>query len=83
MSRSYTFTITPEQATDMAQEVHNDIDQNGEISQERILDCLVEELGVRLNEWLEEVIDWGKIEEDDLDARETYYEILEAEKGEY
>ena len=34
-------------------------------------------------EWLQDNIDWDKILDDDRDARETYYEIEEAKKGDY
>ena len=81
--RSYNFTITPKQATEYAQQLHNDIDQNGEINQKRIVEAFMEDYSEKLGDWFEENVDWGKILEDDLDMRDTMREIEEAERGEY
>lgn len=74
--RSYTLNLTPRQATEMAQEIHNEIDANGEIEQPKIIGLLVEELSEKLAYWLEENIDWGQIESNDLEAREDYKEYF-------
>lgn len=74
--RNYTFQITPSQATEMAQNIHNDIDDNGEINQENIIELMVEELSEQFENWLEENIDWGLIVNDDLEAREDSKEYF-------
>lgn len=81
--RSYNFTITPKQATEYAQQLHNDIDQNGEINQKRIVEAFMEDYAEKIGDWFEENVDWDQILEDDLDMRETIAEIEKAERGEY
>ena len=73
------FRITPEMATDMAQLVHNEIDLNGQLEEEKIIDCLCDQYG----EWLWDAIDWQKILDDDAETREYIEEREEAAKGEY
>ena len=77
--RNFTFQITPRQATEMAQEIHNDIDENGEIRQENIIELLTEELSEKIESWLEENIDWGQLASEDLAAKEDYKEYLNSQ----
>lgn len=81
--KGYNFTITPKQATEFAQKFHNEIDQSGDISQNRITETFMEIYSEELGDWFEENVDWGQILEDDLDMRDTMREIEEAERGEY
>lgn len=74
--RSYTYQITPEKVTEMAQDIHNDIDQNGEISCDGIVEVIVDELVNGLKAWVEENIDWAEIAYQDLDAKEDSREYL-------
>lgn len=73
------FKMYPKWATDAAQMIHNQIDTNGDINENKIIECMVE----RYAEWLQDNINWEEIEDNDRDARETYYEIEEAKKGDY
>lgn len=77
--RNYTFQITPSQATEMAQAIHNDIDENGEINEGNIVELLSEELAEKLEAWLKENIDWGQIASDDLATREDYKEFFNSQ----
>lgn len=77
--RNYTFQITPRQATDMAQDVHNDIDENGNINQDNIIEILVEEMSEKIEDWLKENIDWGQLASEDLAAEEDYKEYLNSQ----
>lgn len=74
--RSYTYTITPKRATEMAQEIHNEIDVNGETNCEAIIDEMVEKLGEGLRAWLEENVDWTDIAYADLEAKNDYHEYI-------
>ena len=74
--RSYNYQITPERITEMAQEIHNDIDYNGDMSCEEIVEELAEELGAGLKAWIEENIDWTEIAYNDMDVRADYHEYM-------
>lgn len=77
------FNITPAQATEMAQEIHNDIDLNGELNEPKIVDNLCETFCEVFEEWLIHNIDWQKIEDDDRDLREFVAEREDAARGKY
>lgn len=81
--RSYDFNITPKKATEMAQQFHNDVEVNGEIHKDLIVDSLAEVFGDSLAEWLRENIRWDEILENDLNTREAIEEREEARKGRY
>lgn len=78
--RSYTFTITPKELTQRAQDIHNDIDENGDFSCEAIIDELTEELGESLRTWVEDNIDWCELASNDMEARNDYNELREARR---
>ena len=78
--RSYTFTITPKEITQMAQDIHNDIDENGDFSCEAIIDELTEDLGESLRAWIENNIDWCELASNDMEARNDYAELREARR---
>lgn len=77
------FVISPQEATNIAQELHEDIGENGNIDKEQIIDIMAERIYEEASEWLEENIDWQKIEDDDNEAREYIAERNEAAKGDY
>lgn len=74
--RSYNYQITPKRITEMAQEIHNDIDENGDMSCEEIVEELAEELGAGLKAWIEENIDWAEIAYDDMEVRADHHEYI-------
>ena len=78
--RNYTYQITPKRITELAQEIHNEIDINGEMSCEAIVDLIVEELNDVLRAWVEDNIDWSEIASNDMEARNDYYELREARR---
>lgn len=74
--RSYNYQITPKRITDMAQEIHNEIDENGEMDCETIVNEIAEELTEGLKAWIEENIDWTEIAYSDMEAKADYHEYL-------
>lgn len=77
------FNITSEDATRMAQEIHNQIDENGELNEPAIVEELCETFGEVFEVWLINHIDWQAILDDDEDAREIVEEREEAARGNY
>lgn len=77
------FNITSEDATRMAQEIHNQIDENGELNEPAIVEELCETFGEVFEVWLINHIDWQAILDDDEDAREFVEEREEAARGNY
>lgn len=75
------FYVTPECATDLAQMVHNDTEENGEINHDEIINTLTEQLSEELGDWLEEYINWDKILDDDRETKEFIKERNEAMRG--
>lgn len=73
------FKMYPVWATDMAQMLHNDIDINGDINENEIIEIMCEQYA----EWLNDNIDWDKILDDDKSVREFIEEREEAMRGEY
>lgn len=78
--RSYNFIITPKEITRRAQEVHNEIDINGEVACEAIIDNVTEELAESLRAWIENNIDWCELASNDIEARNDYEELREARR---
>lgn len=77
------FNITAEDATNMAQEIHNQIDENGRLNEPAIVEELCDTFYEAFEAWLINHIDWKKIEDDDKDAREFVEEREEAARGQY
>lgn len=77
------FNITPAEATKMAQEIHNQIDENGELNEPAIVEELCETFSEVFEVWLINHIDWQEILDDDQDARDFIEEREEAAKGQY
>lgn len=73
------FKMYPTWATDMAQMLHNDIDTNGDINEDKIIEIMCEQYA----EWLNDNIDWDKILDDDKSVREFVEEREDAMRGEY
>lgn len=73
------FTIDVEEANRIAQKIHNEIDVNGEIREDTIVEVMGEQFCEVFEDWLREVVDWDKIEDDDREAREDAREMLEQE----
>lgn len=73
------FKMYPKWATDAAQMIHNQIDTNGDINEDKIIECMVEQYA----EWLQDNIDWDKILDDDKSVREFVEEREDAMRGEY
>lgn len=77
------FSVDQEEATRIAQQTHNEVDYNGEIREEIIIELMVEEFAECFEDWVKNHIDWDKILEDDRDFREFLEEREEAAKGQY
>lgn len=77
------FVITQKEITDYAQRCHNENDENGDVSEGKIIDYVMDYYQDRLWEWCNEHIDFEKIKDDDEAAAEFARERAEAEKGEY
>lgn len=77
------FNVTPAEATKMAQEIHNQIDENGELNEPAIVEELCETFGDVFEAWLINHIDWQEILDADQDARDFIEEREEAAKGQY
>ena len=73
------FIIDVEEANRVAQKIHNEIDVNGEIRKDTIVDVMGEQFCEVFEDWLCEVVDWDKIEDDDQETRENAREMLEQE----
>lgn len=77
------FNVTPAEATKMAQEIHNQIDENGELNEPVIIEELCETFGDVFEAWLVNNIDWQEILDDDQDVRDFVAEREDAAKGQY
>lgn len=77
------FVLTPEEVTKLAQDSHNYCDENGDVSEGKLIQYVLDTVDKNLWQWLEGHIDFDKIRDDDRIAREFYEEKMEAMKGEY
>lgn len=77
------FNITPAEVTKMAQEIHNQYDENGEIDEESIIEELRDTFSEVFEAWLVNNIDWQEIIDADQDARDFIAEREDAAKGQY
>lgn len=77
------FNITPAEATKMAQEIHNQYDENGEIYEEIIIDEICDTFREAFEAWLVNNIDWQKILDDDQEVRDFIAEREDAARGQY
>lgn len=79
--RNFIYTITPKRATKLAQDAHNDIDENGNTNCEAIIENVADQIRDEVEKWLEENIDWTEIAYADMDAREDYREFMQAKRA--
>lgn len=77
------FNINAKELTEMAQKIHNEIDTNGSINEDGIIEVLTDQFAEMFADWAEEHIDWQKIEDDDQDTREFLAEREDALRGDY
>lgn len=77
------FNITPAEVTKMAQEIHNQYDENGEIDEESIIEELRDTFSEVFEAWLVNNIDWQEILDADQDVRDFIAEREDAAKGQY
>lgn len=73
------FHITSQCVTDLAQLVHNEIDENGVLNKEGIIECMLDQYA----DYLRKNIDWDEILDNDKETREFIRERTEAQKGDY
>lgn len=77
------FRVNQEEATRIAQKIHNEVDDNGDIREEVIMEIMVEQFAECFEDWAKNHIDWDQIREDDQDLRNFVAEREEAAKGQY
>lgn len=81
MGRSYIFQITPKQITEMAQKVHNEMDENGDFNILGVEEVLADELSEKLTEWIKDNIDWSEIASNDLEAADEQREYNKVQRN--
>ena len=77
------FTIKAETITDAARLIHNEIDENGDIREDAIMEVLEEQFLEVFRDWAESEIKWHEIEDADKDLVDFVRERNEASKGNY